>query len=249
MKLLQSKLEIRKAYFLEAFGRESEEMAIVSFAGCNLNCPYCKRDMQYIDKEGEVIKAVEVSFDDLIDIIENQIKKNRRIRLSGGDPCVFQEESVAIARYIFEKHGRKISLAHNATSASFIRKMLPYVEYVAVDFKAFSKERLQQLTGVSKCRMQQDEIIRICREHDILVDIRTPIFADTTKAELVQIAEKIRNRKNVFWTLRKYSAVRGCELSEPSMEEVTQLAKQLKNQFPSLKIGTRNYWKGGFQIF
>lgn len=46
MKILQIN-EIRKAYFLKAFGREPEDMLIISMGACNYNCPYCKRDGQF----------------------------------------------------------------------------------------------------------------------------------------------------------------------------------------------------------
>lgn len=32
------------------------------------------------------------------------------------------------------------------------------------------------------------------------------------------------------------------------MDFVTNIAIELKKEFPNLKIGTRNYWKGGFEI-
>jgi hypothetical protein len=33
-----------------------------------------------------------------------------------------------------------------------------------------------------------------------------------------------------------------------SMDFVTNITIELKKEFPNLKIGTRNYWKGGFEI-
>lgn len=83
MKLLnRNNLEIRKAYFLQAFNRDMEEMAIISFGGCNFHCPYCKRDCQYIDSEGNVIKTRNVSMATLKEMIDKECSKNRRVRLS-----------------------------------------------------------------------------------------------------------------------------------------------------------------------
>lgn len=53
---------------------------------------------------------------------------------------------------------------------------------------------------------------------------------------------------NVFWTLRKYNEIKGCDFEVPTMDFVTNIAIELKKEFPNLKIGTRNYWKGGFEI-
>lgn len=88
----------------------------------------------------------------------------------------------------------------------------------------------------------------MCNKNNILVDIRTPIFADTTKEELIKIAEIISKYPNVFWTFRKYNKVAGCDFVDCDIEYVTKLAKEIKNIFPKIKIGTRNYWKGGFEI-
>ena len=49
--------EVRKAYFLQAFGRPVEEMAIFSFGACNYNCPYCKRDGQFKGEGNQILRA------------------------------------------------------------------------------------------------------------------------------------------------------------------------------------------------
>ena len=74
MKILnqRDRLEMRKAYFLKAFNMQEEEMAIISFAGCNFKCPYCKRDCQYIDNNGNVIKAREIDMNKIKNIIDDK---------------------------------------------------------------------------------------------------------------------------------------------------------------------------------
>ena len=250
MKLLNRKsLEVRKAYFLEAFGRMPEEMAIVSFGSCNYHCPYCKRDCQFIDDAGNVINTRQIGFDELVEMIEPEIQKGRRVRLSGGDPVAYPQESLRIAQYVMNKYGKKISIAHNGSSYGLVKSLIKYLEYIAVDYKAFDKERLVKITGVAKPVMDQVKILQLCEENGVLVDIRTPIFGDTTLEELKQIAKEISKFTNVFWTLRKYNKVQGCDFIVPNMEDVTEIAKELKKEVPNLHIGTRNYWKGGFEIF
>ena len=250
MKLLNKrKLEMRKAYFLKAFEKEAEEMAIISFGACNFHCPYCKRDCQYIDAEGNVIKTRDVSMSELKEMIDSEIARGRRIRLSGGDPCAFPKQSLEIAKYVFETYGQKISIAHNGSSLKFVETLIPYLEYVAIDYKAYDFESMRKITGVKNPKMQQEEIIKLCSENNIIVDLRTPVFGDTTKKDLLKIASLINNYKNVFWTLRKYNKVQGCDFPVPEMDFVVELAKFIKDEYPSIKVGTRNYWKGGFEIY
>ncbi|APU86900.1 4Fe-4S cluster-binding domain-containing protein [Clostridium botulinum] len=77
-------------------------MAIISFGKCNFNCLYCKRNGQFKNKEGNIIKSVSINWNDLKDLIDNAILKGQRIRLSGGDPCMFYKESLYIAKYVWE---------------------------------------------------------------------------------------------------------------------------------------------------
>ena len=247
--LKQNVLEIRKAYFLKAFNREQEEMAIISFAGCNWNCPYCKRGCQYIDSDGNVIKQNTLKVSDLLKLIDEEVGKGRRIRLSGGDPSVFPKESLMIGKYVMEKYGKKISFAHNGSNLKFVEKMLPYIDYIAIDFKAFDKEKLQSISGVKNPKMQQKEILNFCRDNNILVDIRTPIFGDTKLNELKSIANVIAEYKNVFWSLRKYNKVQGCDFKACDIEYVSELARKIKALYKDIKIGSRNYWKGGFEFY
>ena len=249
MKLLnRNNLEIRKAYFLQAFNRETEEMAIISFGGCNFHCPYCKRDCQYIDSEGNVIKTKNVSMLDLKAMIDTECNKGRRVRLSGGDPSVYPKESIEIAKYVKENYNSKISIAHNGSNYNYVKSIIKYLDYIAMDYKAFYKENLDKITGVKNPKMYQKEILQLCQDNNVIVDVRTPIFEDTTIEELREIARIISQYNNVFWTLRKYNEVKGCDFKVPTMEYVTELAEQLSKEF-NIKIGTRNYWKGGFEIF
>ena len=250
MKILNSKrLEIRKSYFLKGFSRIEEEMAIISFGACNFQCPYCKRDCQYINANGTVIKTKNITMKELKELIDKEIPKTRKIRLSGGDPCMFKSQSLEIAKYVKNNYNQKISVAHNGSDYNFIKSIIDYLDYIALDFKGIKEETVKRITGVQNPKMQQQEIIELCNKNNVLVDVRTPIFMETDIDELKEIGKTISKYPNVFWTLRKYNEVKGCDFGVPTMDYVTNIAQELKKEFPKLKIGTRNYWKGGFEIF
>lgn len=106
MKILQIN-EIRKAYFLKAFGRVPEDMLIISMGACNYNCSYCKRDGQFKGNGNSILNAYDVAMDEIFGVIDKHITAGHRIRLSGGDPCMFPSESLQIAKYCWNKHGQK----------------------------------------------------------------------------------------------------------------------------------------------
>lgn len=239
--------EVRKAHFLQVFNRAVEDMQIISFGACNYNCPYCKRDGQFKDEHNNIIYAHDVAISEIEKIIDIAISKGRRIRLSGGDPCMFLKESLLIAKYVMEKHGQKISIAHNGSSLKLIQNLLPYLDYVAIDFKGGST---QEIAYRSNTKVKENSIntilkmLKLCEENNILCDVRTVVFGDTELNSLSSIAEKLVGFKNVFWTLRKYCKVQECNFKESTAEQVRKYVNSLKNSYPNLNIGMRDKWTG-----
>ena len=182
------------------------------------------------------------------DFTDEEIQKARKIRLSSGDPCMFKTQSLEIAKYVRDNYNQKISVAHNGSDYNFIKSIIDYLDYIALDFKGIKKETVERITGIKNPKMQQKEIIELCEKNNVLVDVRTPLFAETDINELKEIGKILEKYPNVFWTLRKYNEVKGCDFEVPTMDFVTNIAIELKKEFPNLKIGTRNYWKGGFEI-
>lgn len=256
IKLLQKdKIEIRRSFFLKAFQRDVEDMSIISFGSCNFNCSYCKRDGQFKDDNNFIINSVDCTFDELKEIVGNEIRKNRRIRLSGGDPCMYMQESIKIAEFVWENFGQKISIAHNGSSPEFVRRLLPYLDYAAIDLKSPYPDKFSQITGMKN----GEELIRksllsqeYCTNNKVLVDTRTCVFRQTSLEELKNIARLITQNNNLdylFWTIRCYKPVKGCEHHEPDREELIGHIKEIKKVYPDLKIGMRTRWKGGFEFF
>lgn len=247
--------EVRKAHFLEAFGRPVEDMAILSFGACNYACPYCKRDGQFKGAGNTIIRAAEYDWDFMKSTIDYAVSKGRRIRLSGGDPCMFPEQSLRIAQYVWESFGMKISVAHNGSSPAYLRKLLPYLDYVAIDIKGGSAEELSHRAGMRVMQRSIDKVmecINFCALSGVLVDIRTCVFGDTTLAELERIRGLISSVacvRNVFWTLRKYNEIEDCDFAPGDAEVIRAFAESLATD-AGFGIGFRDKWTGTtFQIW
>ncbi len=253
MKLLsKDKIEIRKAYFLQAFNRPIENMSIISFGSCNFSCSYCKRDGQFKDSDNNIINATDCTFEELKDIVDKEIKKGNRIRLSGGDPCMYVKEAVMIAQYVMEKYNQKISIAHNGSLPHIVNFLAPYLDYVAIDLKSPYADEFSSITGMSNGQEMIDRSLtaqKFCTHNGILTDVRTCVFKHTALQEFKDIAKLICEHNNtdyLFWTIRCYSPVKGCDYQAPEKDLLLKYAKETKNDFPMLKIGMRARWKGGF---
>lgn len=152
---------------------------------------------------------------------------------------------------------KKISIAHNGSSPFFLRRIAPYLESAAIDLKAPPHE-MGIRTGLSPEqgeRMYQKSLQTqdLLSDTGVLVDIRTPIFGETTIDDMLQITEDIvrgGRAENEFWTWRIYNPVRGCDWMPPRTEAVQWMIHEVKGFYPKLKIGLRAKWDpNGFLYF
>ena len=249
MKLLQHNgeiaNEIRPAYFLKAFNRKIEDMQIVSFGQCNFRCPYCKRDGQFRNTDDSIVNSVDVSLNELT----KQLKSENRIRLSGGDPCVFIKESLEVANFVKSEHSKKISIAHNGSSFEFIKAIYPFLEYAAIDIKAAHSKEFSLRTDVNeqlsrKYRRNTMFIIEFLASHSILIDARTVIFRDTSLDSMMKIAEFCNQyNENVFLTFRQYKKVAGIDWKSMKKDLLVYYIDYIANEFKNLRIGLRAKWE------
>ncbi len=244
--------ETRRADFLRAFERPVETTRIVSFGACNFACPYCKRDGQFRDSHGNIIRAVDVTMPELKNLLAPAMERGERLRLSGGDPVMFPQASLELAKWAMDTYGQKVSIAHNGSSLKFARIMAPYLEYAAIDLKGATGKELAFRAGISpkigeymlKSTLQVQDFLS---EEGVLVDIRTPIFGDTPLDHIFKMAEAINSSgqvQNKFWTLRAYKKVRGNNWPRPVESTLVEWAQLVSREFPQLPIGIRSRWKG-----
>jgi len=241
--------ETRKADFLAYFGREVETTRIVSFGSCNWHCAYCKRDGHTVDSDGNIVRAVEFSDFEVFEVLEKALADGERIRLSGGDPVMHPADSLKIAQWAM-KRGHRISIAHNGSNINFAKMMLPYMDYVAIDLKGDTPRELAKRASIStfeaeKMLKSTIDTQELFASNGVLVDVRTPIFGDTTIDQLYRMAEMILSNgvQNRFWTLRKYNRVKHCDWLVPDGEYVSELAQRVSEAFPELPVGIKEKWR------
>ncbi len=62
-----------------------------------------------------------------------------------------RKDNLAIAKAVMNVKGKKISIAHNGSSLSFVKLIAPYLEYAAIDIKPLRVQNLQPCgTGAIK---------------------------------------------------------------------------------------------------
>lgn len=228
---------------------------IVSFGDCNVACPYCKRDCQFIDASGKPIISIPVPIKAIAQLAEGAVRRNETVRFSGGDPVVYPRQTLALAEYLMERHGAKISIAHNDSGPHWVEKMLPYLSSAAIDLKTVPEKmgKIMGITSEKGIRMYQFslETQKLISEVGVLLDVRTPIFGDTTTEEMLRLAEDINknNRDYAFWTWRLYKPVEKCDWSVPRKENTIEMMQKVSSVFPDLWMGMRAKWEKGGMLY
>jgi len=229
---------------------------IISFGNCNVACPYCKRDCQFVDESGKPIISIPVPIEDIARLMEGAHERGEIVRFSGGDPVVYPLQTLALAEYMWRRHETKVSIAHNGSGPRWVEKMLPYLSSAAIDLKGVP-EKIGKIMGIHPERGKlffdlSLETQRLISGSRIILDVRTPIFGDTTLEEMSRLAEAISENNNLdytFWTWRMYKPVRGCEFEVPTKENTIELMLKVSQEFPDLWMGIRAKWERGGMIF
>ena len=229
---------------------------IISFGNCNVVCPYCKRDCQFIDETGNPIISIPIPLMEIARLAEGAQKRNEVIRFSGGDPVVYPRQVLALSEYLMKCHSVKVSIAHNGSGPRWVEKMLPYLSSAAIDLKAVP-EKIGKVMGISlekgeKMYNLSLETQELISQNRILLDTRTPIFGDTTIEEMRRLAEDISKQNNLdytFWTWRLYKPVEGCDWSVPKKENTVEMIQKVSEEFPDLWMGMRAKWEKGGMLY
>ncbi len=228
---------------------------IFSFGECNVSCAYCKRDLQFRDDDGNVIVATQVALRDLFALAEGAHARGETVRFSGGDPVVFPKQTLAIASYMRQRHGVKVSIAHNGSGPAWVKKLSPDLSSAAIDLKGVP-EKMGHIMGVTKALGER--IYRLSEETQatlsqvgVALDVRTPIFGDTSLEEMGRLAETVakNNPRTSFWTWRLYKAVHGCDWEVPNKDLVFEMLDIVSKEHPLHWMGVRAKWEGGGMMY
>lgn len=260
--------ETRKLYFWEAVtgGQFNDSPVvthnilpttrIVSFGHCNVACPYCKRDCQFRLDDGTPIIALGVPLQEIVGLCEGAWQRGEIVRFSGGDPVMFARETLAIAEYMMTRYGERVSIAHNGTGPAWVERMVPYLSSAAIDLKAVP-EQMGKIMGIPSQLGERMYSLSLRTQsflshRRILLDVRTPIFGDTSIEQMRRLATAIvatNDMRYTFWTWRMYKEVEGCNWLTPTVDQVVGQMSQISKEFPQLWLGMRAKWERGGMLY
>lgn len=229
---------------------------IISWGTCNVHCPYCKRDCQFIGSDGNAIESIMVPLNEVLSACVGAHLRGEIVRFSGGDPVMFQRETLAIAEYMDTVFAAKVSIAHNGSGTKWVERLLPFLSSAAIDLKG-TPEQIGKIMGipVEKGPMMYQRSLhtqRIVSQGGVLLDVRTPVFGDTSLEDMMSLAADICSVNELsytFWTWRLYKAVEGCDFEIPNLERVYEMMIKVSKTFPKLWLGVRAKWQRGGMVY
>lgn len=242
--------ETRKVFFLRAFDRFIETSRIVAFGKCNFRCYYCKRGPQLSTSHGCVFGSRGYRKTYVFSLLEEALRLQQRIRLSGGDPSCYLSDSLMIGEWARSK-GVKVSICHNGSSLDYVQKMLPYLEYASIDLKGSNAHTFSMNTGIAHGLALGYiatfiDILRFLSDAGILTEIRVCVTNSTNYEELFNSAKLVAQNCNIsttFLTIRNYSCIGIENVSALNPDILHQWIRKLSTEFSELKIGYRQNWE------
>lgn len=158
---------------------------VLFLAGCNMRCIYC-HNRELVEASGSSL-----SWERLEEILcksrENWVDA---VTITGGEPTLNPSIGELILRV--RDMGFKVKLDTNGSGPEKLRKLLPLVDYVAMDYKA-PLERYRMMTACPSLELERiSESVRLIREWEGQYEFRTTVVDSLLGEEdMLQICREI----------------------------------------------------------
>lgn len=165
-----------------------EISAVIFTQGCNLNCWYC-HNRSLIPYNHEKLAY---SLEHIYKFLESRKDFIDGVVISGGEPT--EQSDIEEVVLTLKKMGFKVKLDTNGTNPNVLAKLLPNLNYVAMDIK-------NSLQNYGKTVCKSVDIEKIKQSIDILIngscdyEFRTTFSTDITLEDIEEIAKTIKNAK------------------------------------------------------
>lgn len=204
----------------------------VFLSGCNFRCPFCYSPELVLPEEIKRHPAIEekVFFNFLLE------KKGLldACVICGGEPTINGEELVDFCKKIKEM-GFLIKLDTNGSNPDILNKVIPFIDYIAMDIKAPLDDRYKDFSGID-CLEKIKESIELIKRSGLDYEFRTTITSHSID-DILEIANYIAPAKKYFLQrfVNEKENISG-ESYFVKEEDLKVIEENIKNLFEIFKI-------------
>ncbi|MFO7736141.1 MAG: anaerobic ribonucleoside-triphosphate reductase activating protein [bacterium] len=209
--------------------------SIIFLGGCDLRCPYCHNHTIFSIKKEMLIDPEE-----LIQQMEKRKNFTEALCITGGEPLLYNTLYPFI-KYIRKKFSIKIKVDTNGLHPELLKKLLPLLDYVAVDIKAPPND-YEKLETPYDDTVKRIEKTRDFLEHSACItEYRTTVYPPIiSDASVLRKMEPFVPEK-ASWTLQQFNPQNAFSAEAKKTEtykinELEKLCRQLQKNFPEREI-------------
>jgi len=205
---------------------------------CNFRCPYC---MNAKLARGKSDKSLD------IEEIKQYVKEDKSewFMISGGEPlCGNIPHLINLLKEI-QTWGCKIGISTNGSYPRTLKRILPLINYIAMDFKAVLEEDYKEFgngLGSSMIIESKNILMENKKERDDFdYEVRTTLYPKYIDKEAMHEIGSVM-RKDDTWVLQQFRHVKNMldtiayEVEPYSKEEVESLVKIAKEYSDNVRV-------------
>lgn len=227
---------------------------LISFAGCDFNCPYCFSS-EFKDFKEEFLLDIK--------LVKSEIKQFARegsvVVFSGGEPTMQRSAMITLAGFVKEI-GSKVCLFTTGSKPEVILPLLSQnlLDYVILDMKApFEEETFEKITKSStffkQCKSIMDDVkhsISLLNSHksEVEIEINVTVVPGLLfrKEDIVSMAKEVKDL-NATFVLKPFAKKEGAsyidprfgDIDPPSEEFLENLKKAVHKEVSGVRIEIR----------
>ncbi|MDR2966859.1 MAG: anaerobic ribonucleoside-triphosphate reductase activating protein [Methanobacteriaceae archaeon] len=208
---------------------------VIFMAKCPLRCPYC-HNSELLDG-GE-----EISLSEIFKIIDDSSEYIDAVVVSGGEPLVQLDELVSILKYS-KRLKLKTKLDTSAYYPNRLKKVLPYLDYLAIDVKV-PYNKYKEIIGSDIGEKVEKSVKIVNADPNIFLECRTTYVPNLlTSKDIEQISREIECDLYTIQQFRNKNVLDGNleDVESPSPNELKKLAKKIKPVLNKVKIKTSEF--------
>jgi pyruvate formate lyase activating enzyme len=145
-----------------------EICSVVFLQGCLWKCSYC-HNPELLDPN----KKTTITSNDYLNFLKTRTNKLDAVVFSGGEPCL-QGDMIPLAKQIKDL-GFKLGLHTNGAFPSRIMAILPFFDWIGIDYKCLFKD-YKDLTKVVSASESVRQSIQLVVDSGVSYEVRTTII-------------------------------------------------------------------------